>query len=239
MAIDACRRLHPLVERWEWSEAGALKDPADALVLDLTAPFAEKFPLFEKWCVKAWQPVCLVSLAAEPGAGEFGGRLRDFGWRHVVVTGTRRSYWREHCSILTRIVESGANLVPQIAQFLGWGCDPPVVEALAVALELIPEKRTVQAWASELGLRNRQQLDELLSRRDLPSPKAILDRLRLARAIEFATRLERPPTRDELAAQFGYSNGDYLGKRARELTGLPLGQLVERGVTAVFSGLKR
>ncbi len=141
-------------------------------------------------------------------------------------------------SELQVIVVSDARLVPQIAKYLGWGCDPPVIQALAIALQLMPERRTVRAWATELGFTSRQQLEDLLGRRGLPNPKVILDRLRLARVVDYAARSRGSLTRDQLARLFHYPSGGYLGKRAKDLTGLPLGRLVETGVSQVFAGLK-
>ncbi len=237
-AVEVCRMLDCLAECWQWSEARALSDPADTLLLDVTGPFAKRRLLLEKWAARAWQPVCLVSLAPEPGAAEFRSWLNSLRYRRVLLTGTRRAYWRELRSSLQAILDSRAKLVPEVAKVLD--CyDPAVIEALSVALLLIPERRTVNSWAMELGFRSRQQLEALFADRALPSPKTIFDWLRLVRVVEFAGGSGRQQTRDELARVFRYPSGDYLGKRCKELTGLPLRRLVNGGVEGTLRILSR
>ena len=66
------------------------------------------------------------------------------------------------------------------------------------------------------------------------NPATVFQWLRLARVIEFAVHRPTRPTRDELARLFGYGSGDYLGKRAKALTGLALGSLLSFGLDAFF-----
>jgi hypothetical protein len=68
----------------------------------------------------------------------------------------------------------------------------------------------------------------LFASHKLPKPKIVLDWLRLLRVIEHG--VEEPDlTRDELARAFGYGSGKYLGRKARQLTGQPLGKLLKMG----------
>jgi len=98
----------------------------------------------------------------------------------------------------------------------------------------LPGGRTVTRWARSAGFRRRQELAALCAELGLPQPKAILDAIRITRAAHAAC--SRPvSTRDQLAQRFGFSSGDYLGKRARALTGLSFGRLVHAGAAAVLA----
>ncbi len=236
-AVELCREMEGLAEHWCWSAARGLANPGDALLIDLVNPFPARQPLFGEWASRAWQPISVVSLAPQPGAAGMAAWLGSLGYSRLLQPTARVPYWHELQSNLKTVLQSRARIVPLAAEALS--CyDPPVIRALSEALLLIPERRTVNAWAIGLGLERRQQLEALFAARHLPRPKEVLEALRLARAVESALRSSHPPSREELARRFRYPSGDYLGKRAKQLTGLSLGQLFTVGVSGVLSCLR-
>ncbi len=113
---------------------------------------------------------------------------------------------------------------------------PPVVDALSVACLMIPRHSSVEYWAGELGLPGRRDLEELFGWHNLPKPKLVLDWLHLLRVVEHGAA-EDLATRDQLASAFGYGSGRYLGRKARRLTGQPLGKLLETGAKGTLQSL--
>ena len=208
-----------------------LLEPGLALVADIEAVSDEVLAAFDLWAGQAWQPLCVVSLEAAPDAARFVSHLRDRAFDRIVpvqggFVGPLRSALRD-------VLASDAWIAVHAAQALECN-DPVVVRALAMGLDLLPQHHTVTRWARVLGCARRQDLEAMFASRGLSPPKAVLDRLRLARLIHWAGTTRPTPTRDELAARFGYSSGDYLGKRAKVLTGAALGRLVREGAVAIF-----
>jgi hypothetical protein len=223
-----------ICERLDWGNAASIEEPADAMLLDITPPFGPRSRLLRTWATRAWQPVCLCCLAPTFGAADLAVELDSLGYSIVPPTATRNHDWQEVRSRLNLTVERRVSLVPQVARVLACR-DLAVIEVLEAAFRILPTRTTVDAWRRELGLSGRQTLASFLAKRDLPPPKELFEWLRLACVVDFAQRSYEKPTRDLLAEKFRYANGDYLGRRAKELTGEPLGTLLAVGLDRVLA----
>jgi hypothetical protein len=236
--VEIAVQTNSLTERWTWSETGRLVDPPDVLVVELDRSFEARHRALKEWADRAWQPICVASVTPRPGSSRLTVRLRGLGYRHLLPSRLTRDYWHDLGLRVRTILENRASLVPCLAKALE--CyDPAIIEVLSVALQMIPAHRTVSGWANEIGFRRRHNLECLFGTHGLPQPKTVLDCLRLACVVEAARRAQSSPTRDELARQFGYSSGDYLGKRAKTLTGRALGELLSTGVDEIFATLSK
>jgi len=189
---------------------------------------------FDVWASKAWQPLCVVSLKAAPDAGGFAHQLRDQAFLGMVQAHTGSGYIRALQAMLDRVVNSDAWIASCAARWLACR-EPAIIRTLSVGVEMISSHRTVTRWARSVGLKRRQDLESVFVTHALPHPKLVLERMRLARVVHMAETTRPRPSRAELATQFGYSSGDYLGKRARAITGQSLGQLVRLGAVTVFA----
>ncbi|MFE6281594.1 helix-turn-helix domain-containing protein [Streptomyces sp. NPDC057877] len=102
---------------------------------------------------------------------------------------------------------------------------PPADPVIPRIVASLAEDRPVAATADELGLSTRQ-----LHRRSLAAfgygPKTLARILRLHRALSLA-RAGTPFA--ETATRAGYADQAHLSRDVRELTGLPLGDLLGRG----------
>jgi hypothetical protein len=218
-----------IYERLDWGKAVSLEEPAEGMVVDVTPPFESRLQFLRTRASRAWQPTCICCLTPEFGVTDVMVELGNLGYSTVLPTSMRNHDWQEVRCQLDLILKKKAWLVPQIAGALD--CyDLPVVEVLEAALNILPAHTTVNAWVRELGLPRRQTLESLLAERGLPRPKEILEWLRLARVIEFSHACCARPTRNQLAEEFQYATGDYLGRRAKKLTGRTLGTLLGTGV---------
>jgi hypothetical protein len=222
-----------IYERLDWGSAVSLKEPAAGMLVDVTPPFAARLQLLRGWAARAWQPACICCLVPEFGAADALAELGDLGYSTVLPASTRDHDWQDIRRRLDLICGKQAWLVPQIARALD--CyDLPLIEALEAALDILPAETTVKAWVRELGLPRRQRLESLLAKRGLPPPKEILEWLRLARVIESSAACCARPTRRQLAEEFQYPDADYLGRRAKKMTGRTLGALLGSGVGGVL-----
>ncbi|MFQ5679293.1 MAG: hypothetical protein ACE5HP_07520, partial [Gemmatimonadota bacterium] len=214
-----------LLEPIPWAAAPELKGPLSALVVHVENPDEECVHVFESWAARAWQPLCLVQAHPVQGLAAFYYGLLRLGYRAIQVDSARGAQWaslREH---LERQWRGYVSLVPLLAD--GLGCrDPLVVEALAVAAAGQPRLRTVKQWAEALGLPGYGPLEVLLTAHGLPSPKHLLGLIRLAAVMAYARKRGGRCRREKLAAEFLFPSGDYLGKRTKQLVGIPLCRLV-------------
>jgi len=222
-----------IYERVDWGSAVSLEEPAAGMLADITPPFAARLQLLRGWAARAWQPACVCCLVPESGAADVLAELAELGYSTVLPASMRDHDWEEIRRRLDLIRGKKAWLVPQIAGALD--CyDLAVIEALEVALDILPAQTTVKAWVRELGLPRRQRLESLLAKRGLPPPKEVLEWLRLARVIESSAAYGVRPTRRQLAEEFRYPDADYLGRRAKKMTGRTLGALLGSGVGGVL-----
>lgn len=227
-ALGSLDVLGLVAERAAWSSAPRLDGTPAAVALDVAAPFGRKVRQCERWAARAWQPLCVCCLAAEPGAARVAAGLRSLGYSTVELLPSEEGHWQDLLSRLRRRVENHAWIATRFAQ--AFGCyDRWIVEAFHVALDTLPAGGSMEHWAARLGLRRRQDLAVMFAERGLPRPKALWDWVRLIRLIEFARAAGLKSTREKLAREFGYSSGDYLGRRVRELSGVSLGALLEAG----------
>ncbi len=233
---DRCARFDLVIERWSWHARPPTPPPYRVFLLDIARRSPAVSRVVSRLAEFAWQPLCIVSVAPVPGAVSLVSRLDDMAFDHVLSIRDRPSYWDAVRDDVDAVLRGDGWLLPLAAQALSCH-EPAVLRALMRLLEPMPGARTVTRWANTLQLR-RQDLGTLFAVHGLPSPKAVLDLVRLAR-VTYASS-ERPQlSRDELARRFGYSSGDYLGKRAKQLTGCAFGQVVAAGPALPISMLTR
>lgn len=221
-------------ERWPWGRT----PPVDGRPYRVLLADAGEFPdcgraVLSELAGHAWQASTVVSLTRAPGAADLLSNLRRLGFQRIVMERDRSAYWKALCRSLEAVLRGDAWLLPVFCRVLRC-TDARLVRALATLLDPLPCGRTVTHWARSAGFRRRQELAALCTELGLPHPKVMLDAIRIARAAHAALR--RPDsTRDQLARRFGFSSGDYMGKRARALTGCSFGQLIHVGPATVVA----
>ena len=236
-ATEVSARLGAVPERRHWATANRIRRPSDSMMLDVSPPFAPRRLRLATWARWGWQPICLVSVAAAPGAARLKQMLDGIGYRSLLVTSSTDAYWQRLDTMLQQILHQRAVLVAQAARALQCS-DPSVVDALSCAWQLLPQHRSVEHWSVELGLARRQQLEVFFAEHGLPHPKKVLEWLQLLQVVDFAERSLSLPKRDTLAFRFNYPNGDYLGRRAKLLSGESFRRLVAGGVKQVLSHMR-
>lgn len=207
-----------LPERASWMASRTLSTTPVAALVDVETGFEQKWHALERWAERACQPLCVVSITGGSGTAKFVGRLERLGYEHFRYD-IRGPDWAGIGSDLEEIVDGSRWLVTQVARALNAG-QPEIVRALTVAIDLIPQKVTVESWARALRMRDQRRLDEMFSDLDLPPPKRVFDFLRLGQGYLIQVRASKSLTRNELAHELGYSSGDYLGRRYKALLGL-------------------
>jgi len=226
-ASQACRAISLISEHETWKSAGERPQAGSALVLDVANTFDQKRDQLERWARRAWQPLCVLCVSSQRGAADLVSSASHMGFRYTFHGDALKEYCEGLESQLTKLIESRVWLVPEVAALLD--CySPPVVDALSAACLMIPRHNSVEYWSRELGLFGRRELEELFACHNLPKPKLVLDWFHLLRVVDHGVE-EQNPTRDELARAFGYGSGKYLGRRARQLTGQSLGELLKLG----------
>ncbi len=236
-AVEMCATYDVVPCQVQWSAAQQEECRRDvAALVDATPPFPEKMTVMAVWAERAQQPVCVVSIPPRRGAETIATHAKRLGYRCVYDSGGDR-YWERLSSQLRAVIKDKAWLVPRIAEVLECQ-NPRIVRALAVAVSLPPTCATVTQWAARLGVR-RQLLNETFSRFGLPQPGEVLSWLRLARVVNHAAQADAMISRKELARMFSYGNADYLGKRAKAMTGVAFGQLAVGGVDELLRLMQR
>jgi hypothetical protein len=235
-AVEVCAAYEVVPRHAPWSLAERLGRRDVAALVDATPPFGEKQTMMGVWARRAWQPICVVSIPPNRGAESIAAHASRLGYRFVYDSSGDR-YWERLSSQLDGVIRDNAWLVPRVAAVLACG-DPRIVKALAVAVSLPSSQATVTQWAARLGVR-RQRLNETFSSIGLPQPGEVLSWLRLARVVDHAAQVGGINSRQELARIFSYGNADYLGKRAKAMTGVAFGQLAVRGVDQLLRLMQR
>lgn len=231
--VERCQDLDLVFERHSWSRASRLARPADAMILDVERRLRDVEALLAEWAKRVWQPLCIISLSTEAGNADFQRWLREHGYPRVVPATGLPGYWLRLRNNLEAVLEGGGRLVPLAAQYCG-SSDPELVEALTLAAEHAAKCRTVSALCEAMGYSSPKPLRALFARHGCPTPKKVLQRLRLGWAVDYARRTEPTPTQGQVAEEFDFSSGKYLGRIARKLTGQSFEQLVTAGLEAVF-----
>lgn len=208
-----------------WSSAILIDDPGRAIVAFIDGPDGTALRALRDWSHRAWQPLTILSIAA--GTANAWRDLLD-SWSFQTIVGVGGPDWTGLRGRLESVLATDTWLVPLAADALGCH-DPAVVHSLDVCLRTLPHRHTVTSWSRALGLRHRQMLHGLFAERNLPSPKCILDHLRLACVAHHGRDDQPRPDRTGLALRFGYSSADYLGKAVKRCLGCSLGELVAAG----------
>ncbi len=232
-AVELCRELGAVAESYEWSRAGKLKGRASALVADVGSPFSERLPLLGRWASQALQPLSVLSVVPEPGAGEFFAQVQELGYRRLIPANGLPSYWRCIRSNVRGILAGGGAIVPIIAE--RYRCyAAEAVTGLTIVVENAREVQTVEGLSRAMGLPNTKRLRTAFRMYGLPPAKETLERIRLALAIDYVAKADPKPTREQVARHLNYSSADYLGRHAKRLTGRSFGRLVGAGPSAAF-----
>jgi hypothetical protein len=231
---DRCERTNLPFECWSWGNTPVAQGrPYRVLLADVTRAVDPVVAELGGFAEHAWQACTVVSVTGSPGAADLVRELRRLGFRRIVMERNRHTYWatlRRHIETVRR---GDGWLLPVFCRVLPCS-DARIRRAVATLLDPLPCGRTVTRWARHAGFRRRQELAALCCDAGLPPPKTMLDAIRLARATH-AARMRPGLTRDQLAQRFGFSSGDYLGKRARALTGQSFGRLIRVGPAAVLA----
>lgn len=233
-AMELSREVGGAPERFAWSEAGMIEMPVRAiLVLRDRSDSGQTSATLASWAATGWQPLAIVTDRPAPGSHGFAERIRELGYdaplHHPAPGDDTEGYWREFLQCLRDRFERRLWLVPHFVSELGQA-DPWCARALEV-LARNPRTRTVEDWARLTGLSGRRALEREFAERALPPPKRLLVRFRLAQAI--CERYETGSTLDAVARALAYPSGDYLGRRCRQLTGLPFSQAAASGLPLV------
>lgn len=232
-AIEVCRDLAVAPECLTWDDSGSVGDLGCALVADVVTEAGERTAAIELWAARAWQPLCVLSLIPTLGAGSLYQRFQRLGYRRIVPVNGLPSYWQCIRGNVRAVLNGPSRLIPMIAEWY-YCYEPKILSTLTVAADLADEVRTVQGLSRALGFERPTELRKLFAHSGCPPPKEVLERLRLALAVEYARTRDPRPTRDEVAQRFKYSSGVYLGRHSRRLTGLSFGSLVEFGPSAAL-----
>lgn len=223
-------------ELFTWANASAIAEPFAALVAHLDRLSDDRSKQLEAWAAVARQPVSVVALAAAPGAARAKALLSTLGYDRVLLR-QEGQYMSMLGNCLEEILESHLWVVPIFAMAVG--VRNPIFIRL-ISLPLIRRKplARVRDWAKTARM-TAWELELLFRRKGWPPPKRTLDALRLCRGVALVATMEQRPTRDVLARRLGFASGDYLGRRARTLTGEPLGDLVGKDVIDAIRTLGR
>jgi len=217
-----------------WSEASNIDQPKKALIAYVDGPHVEADLVTGVWASQAMQPATSVSIAPEPGAASLQHSLVSLGFERLLkprpAARTGGKYWQRLERDIKRLSEQRFELVPVLADLLDCS-DTWIVQVLATAIEY-PTPGSLGAWLERLRLPSAEVLHARLLKLGLPPPKPTLDAIRLARAayVSYLTGA----TRDDVAAECGFTSGDYLGRRSKVLAGVPFGSLtVDRAVSGL------
>jgi hypothetical protein len=227
--VHSARGLDAIFESFPWHNAATLGRIPEGLVADVVAPLAPKQRTFRRWASQCWQPLVVTSLSRDPGAADFAAELGVLGYRQPVQATVSEDYWPDLRWQLTEVLDYRACLFPALAR--AWSADrPEMVRVLGTAVLMDPGELQVGLWADRAGLEGPEGLERIVHSWGLPEPRRLVRWLRLVRAVDFKIRLGDRVTRDSIAERVGWKKGEYLGKVARELTGLSFGELAGGGL---------
>lgn len=189
-----------------------------------------------RWANRGLSALTLISSPPSSGLASLRAFLERRGFPPALVYHSfpepDPEYRRDLTIRLTEHLSHRLWLVPYFIRVLGVP-DPDLERVLSVAIRN-PRMTTVDGWARASGLR-RHGIDRMFRGLGIGPPKRLLAWLRLAQAV--CERCESGLPRDDIAACLGYPNGDELGRRSRDLAGLPFGQLADAGLPSVLDRL--
>jgi len=234
-SVQLCERLGARPEILGWDDAEALRGPVGAILLQMGRPGEERqLELLRSWSVRCWQPLCVVSCAPVRGMARVEAFLDGLGYVNLFHDRRGHDYWDDLRRSVDRVLDRHAWVVARVADSLD-AREPIVVRALASLVLADDPIVTVRRWAGRQGMDYRE-FEALTVDHGLPNPKRLLDSVRMALAVVYAC-LDDHASREQLARRLHYSSGDYLGRQAKRLSGLPFGTLVERGVGGTIDTL--
>lgn len=231
-ALDIVVAVRGVPERLAWPETAVFEGPVAAVLADIEQP-VERLPPFEAWAIRGWQPLVIVSLVSKPGSEQLFSELARLGFSLALYYSDRTEYWNDLQSTLETMLDRHLWLVPEFVKAMGTAA-LPVIGALAAAVGGQPDVRTVDRWAERSQIDGYRALYDLLVNRGLPPPKRLLTWIRLCWAVAYAREVPRLRSREEVARRLRYPNADYMGKRCKELVGVPFSRVAETGVPLVL-----
>lgn len=233
---EALLPIRTVPEVVSWKEASQLEEPSAALVAYVDHLPCDKLQMFELWSRHAWQPSTAVCLRLVRRSAVLAEHLSVLGYMRISFLTEGPPTPEEVVAVVKSLVERRLWVCGLLARTLGY-TGPNFVHVLTRALDCEVPASTVTAWAkrcnqSGLDICTLADLERFMRRAGVPTPKAVLDRIRLLQVMAHACSNGRQ-TRDQLARRFGYSSGDFLGRQARRLTGISFGELRPLDLDAV------
>jgi AraC-like DNA-binding protein len=219
-----------------WSEIAAVHPPLarviclelrtfDAVKRRALARLAESFALES---VVLWDNSVGATESVADRVGVLGRR------DPVIVRGADWGVWCETVEALARAL---GTLLPLVMLALGV-TDPRVAEACRRILQQPDGATTVTGWARVLGYRSRHTLGARLRPMGIPA-LPLLQWLRLLAAVDWAEASSDLPTRQAVAARFGYASGDSFGRHVKKVTGRTVVELIEAGPDEVLGMVRQ
>jgi len=224
-------------EAMRLNEGTGIDPPVVGALIHVDAPDSVSTEVLRPLARNAISRQSVVTLTPFAGAAVFRHVLDDLGYDRILVCPPRPRergrYWTAFEKELTRLTAEHLALIPMIAHELGTA-DVEILRLVEASLVPTPTK-TVTTWRKRLE-RTHEELVGQLEALGFPPPKVTVDTIWLALAVQLAS--VTGDDRVEVARACACSSGDYLGKKAKALTGLSFGDLVDRGLGPVLARLK-
>lgn len=222
------------VEVVDWQSAPRVSGPLGALVVILNDAHEGSMEQFEFWASIAWQPCTVLANRTSMGSTQLQAHLRRLGFGPSLPF-VKEPPWQALGQVVASVLSENAWLVAWFVRSLGVTA-PKFVEVASAALRGPRPATSVKEWGQRLGL-VRWELRRLLRAFGAPPAQRLLPRMLLWRACVVSRTSPVRLTRDKVARAVGYCSGDYLGRIAKEVSGLSFGALARSDLRAVVDCL--
>lgn len=217
----------------EWDDAQDLQPPVAAIAAHVDGQPELRARVLGAWAERALQPCTALFLAPVRRSALLAEEIRSLAYARIRRLADGPCSPQELHRVLGTVVDRELWAAGALARELGI-TGPLTVRALSCALDGNCPARNVTAWAqrcyrdphlrAKTGVGERHELARWLKKVGMPPPGRCLNVMRLCCALAHAWR-NGQPSRTRLARRFGYASADALGRRAKRLTGRPLGEL--------------
>lgn len=237
------RGFGAVLERRSWDDLRIGRIP-NAVLIDCSPPWADHLRHLRTWAAQGGFAVSVVQISDACGAADFVAELHALGYRYVLQNG---SDGMAGDAAVVPTVRSAARamldargwIIPALAASAP-GFDQETLRVLELALYELPHNPTVNRLSRSVGLSHRQGAARFCRDHNLPRPKELFDRLRLALAVAIAVERPRGLSLAEVAQLAGYGGTtptkkrDALRSHARRYTGGTFPELVAEGPASAF-----